>query len=218
MNLAAMLGRYLATREQQRTGQVAEFLRTLDDDEAALIREAAARGHRAGWRHGADNVDKRWSGDMPFPTDREILDRVVGGFRTPPDPDQLAPRQRWLLHESAVMGFVLGVRAGLVDAVAGRGYVEVPAVVVRDAVVQHCQSTSDIYPIIGEDPGGLVRKLMRRAGSRPVPRAVLVRVVVGLMPAAAGRVDGVIMKLLVDCELVEFPDGLMVNGRTAAER
>jgi hypothetical protein len=57
----------------------------------------------------------------------------------------LSPRERQLVREAAVMGYVQGVRA------AGVGDVDIP----RDAFILHlvvdaCFSFDDLYPTIGE--------------------------------------------------------------------
>lgn len=118
----------------------------------------------------------------------------------------LTPRERELVREAAVMGWVQGVRT------TGGSEQHIPhdRDIVRQ-VVEHCQSFDDMYPLLGGDLRDLVQWLVFRCGRgewRPT-RANVVAAAVEIgrtdEAAAVAVVDG----LIEDEMLAETPDGLL---------
>lgn len=199
---------YLSGRDQQRSDRVAAFRATLPADDHAMIRQCAVQGFDLGWLHGASIADQFWREDVPFPHDREIVADVVERVDPPVDLEQLQPRQLWLFQEAAVMGFVLGVRSGGVDTRAGRAQEPTDPDGVLAAVVAHCQSTSDLYPVIGEDVRALIRKIVKP--HQPIGGQRVAGVVALLSGLDADLVAVEIRDMVDDGLLVEVDGGLRV--------
>lgn len=119
--------------------------------------------------------------------------------------DALTPRERWLVHEAAVMGWVLGARS-----VPDGWQQEVPKdEEIVASVVAHCQSTSDLYSVIGEDIRALIRKIVQQNESPTVD--AVARVVADLSRRDEGQVVTAIRKMVEDESLVENDAGLRVG-------
>lgn len=120
--------------------------------------------------------------------------------------DALPARDQWLVHEAMVMGFVLGERYRSVRQ--GEATLPVDEDIVH-TVVQHCQSTSDIYPVVGEDVKALVWKIVENNTGRAHATAV-VAVVEKLLPGRGNDAADSIIDLLDDGRLTDTPDGLTI--------
>ncbi|WP_045740895.1 hypothetical protein [Actinoplanes rectilineatus] len=76
--------------------------------------------------------------------------------------------ERRVTREAAVMGYVLGYRAGQADGVMGKGGPldnddPIPGDIdIVRRVIQHCDSTSDLYPYLGEACEGRRRRITRK--------------------------------------------------------
>lgn len=111
--------------------------------------------------------------------------------------DSLTPRERWLVHEAAVMGWILGARS-----VPGGWQHDPPGdAKIVASVVAHCQSTSDLYSVIGEDVRGVIRKIVQQNESPTVD--AVARVVADLTRRDEGQVVTVIREMVEDETLVE---------------
>lgn len=125
----------------------------------------------------------------------------------------LTPRERWLLREGMVMGYVLGDRRGAATAATRwtAGAEEFPGdAEIVASVVAHCQSTADLYPVIAGSPYQLVLKLAR-AAERPVTLIELTEWVRLLMPGHADEVAGIVAEYVADEEMAEMADGLVLR-------
>ncbi len=196
--------RYLESRDRQRADNAAAFLATLTLAELDLVREGAYWGYALGYRFGLANPGL--FRDVPYPHDVDIVgDAIAHSLKT--IRLQQGRRDYWLFREAAVMGFVLGDRSGGVDARAGRPEVQPHAEHALLLVVEHCQSTSDLYPVIGQDRGDLARKILRNY-DRPVPRASLAEALVMVLAEDADRINTVLADMVDDGEIVETVDGI----------
>ncbi len=120
--------------------------------------------------------------------------------------DSLTSRHQWLVHEAMVMGFVLGERYRPVR----REETTLPTdEAIVHSVVQHCQSTSDIYPVIGEDVTGLVWKIVKNNPGRAT-KAAIVGVVASLLPGRRDIAADAVAVMLDDGRLIDTPDGLTI--------
>lgn len=78
----------------------------------------------------------------------------------------LRPYERRIVREAAVMGYVLGHGAGRLDGVQNRSQAEIQAgwpkdfAVLRE-VIEHCDSTSDLYPYLGAACDGRRRRVTK---------------------------------------------------------
>lgn len=87
--------------------------------------------------------------------------RADRGFAT------LRPYERRVLREAAVMGYVLGRRAGQADGRNGVSILDTPTDFPGDfdivrSVLQHCDSTSDLYPYLADACAGRRRRITRK--------------------------------------------------------
>lgn len=83
----------------------------------------------------------------------------------------LRPYERRIVREAAVMGYVLGHGAGRLDGVQNRGHAEIQAEWPKDSavlqnVLEHCDSTSDLYPYLAAACDGQ-RRRVTKARMRP---------------------------------------------------
>lgn len=121
--------------------------------------------------------------------------------------DQLSLRERWLVHDAAVMGYVQGAMAGEVAArTATRTTIPKDSDVVAE-VVMCCQQMADRYPVLAGSLRDLAELLAR---TRPPVSRLLVAEAVALLggvdlAAAFTAVDG----LVEDGLLTVNADGLL---------
>lgn len=118
--------------------------------------------------------------------------------------DALTPRERWLVHEAAVMGYVQGSMAGEIAADrSGRAQIPPDSQIVA-SVILGCDSMSDRYPLLTGSVSDLIRQIVRTHGR--VRRGDLVATVAAL--GAVDRSDAVLhlQDLIVDEVLVDVND------------
>jgi hypothetical protein len=75
--------------------------------------------------------------------------------------------ERRILREAAVMGYVLGYQSGNLDGRSGQAEARVGAAIpgdghIVDTVIQHCDSTADLYPYLAAACRGARRKITRK--------------------------------------------------------
>jgi hypothetical protein len=79
----------------------------------------------------------------------------------------LRPYERRIVREAAVMGYVLGRRAGQIDGRNGVSILDTPTDfpgdfdIVRN-VLQHCDSTDDKFPYLADACAGRRRRVTRK--------------------------------------------------------
>lgn len=94
--------------------------------------------------------------------ERRRAHRAMTAFRT------LTRFERRIAKEAAVMGYVLGERAGRVSASGIReqlGQQEPPFpsdFAILQQVIEHCDTTSDLYPFLGAACDGKRRRITRK--------------------------------------------------------
>lgn len=116
--------------------------------------------------------------------------------------DELSPRERKLIREAAVMGYVQGIRA-----VPGGWQQTIPGDAnIVHTVVAACQSFNDLYPMLAGRPDQLARRIVRN--HQPVPAGQLAEAVSTLTHMAVSEVEALIRGLVDDGLLVETSDGL----------
>lgn len=114
--------------------------------------------------------------------------------------DALSPRERWLVREAAVMGYVQGVRA-----VPGSFNQHIPPDGdIERLVVGAVGSFTDLYPVLSGSVRDVIRKVVRN--HQPVPRADLVAVVAELSATNRETAEFEVGSL-VDDELLTEVDG-----------
>lgn len=198
--------------DQRRAGASERFLDSLTISELILVCESAVAGYIAG--AGAAATD-RYPGDLTIKVSAFTRCRVeperfprIGTASTVATLaffDTLPARDQWLVHEAMVMGYVLGKRYRSV-----RRAEKMPSdEAIVHTVVQHCQSTSDIYPVIGENVSELVWKIVKNNAGRAHATAV-VAVVEKLLPGRGHAAADSIIDLLDGGQLTDTTDGLTI--------
>jgi hypothetical protein len=116
--------------------------------------------------------------------------------------DELTPRERMLVHEAAVMGYVQGVRA-----VSGSWQQQIPADnSIVHTVIDACRSFDDLYPLLAGQPDALARRIVRN--HQPVTFGRLVRAVSGLTNMPVEEAEVIVEGLIAEGLLVETGGGL----------
>jgi hypothetical protein len=116
--------------------------------------------------------------------------------------DGLTPRELWLLHEAAVMGWVLGARS-----VPDGWQQPIPKdKTIVASVVASCQSASDLCSVIAGDLTNLVRKIV--AQNTDPETGDVIRVVAELARREPDAVESVVQEMVEDGTLIDT-DGVL---------
>jgi predicted transcriptional regulator len=178
---------YIATRDRERAELVTALLDGLTDRERRIAEVAAIVGHQLGIPHGRQGA----------PPDSEIVAMVTGVITS--FPTDLTPREKYLLHDAAVMGFVRGgLNGAALDDESAVAH-----------VVACCQSMSDLYPVLAGDARALIVRLVRK--HQPVEESRLVEAVAELCARDPDEVTTMVRELLADGELTETGYGLKIG-------
>lgn len=99
--------------------------------------------------------------EMVLAGDRRRAERADTAWRT------LTKFERRIVREAAVMGYVLGRQDGMIAARNGARLYERPTDFPGDfdivrQVLEHCDSTDDLYPYLGAACAGKRRRITRK--------------------------------------------------------